>query len=120
MEGEKVEILGLNNICGGALDEVFRRELREVLKNMYDINTPAEATRKITLELTFSPYEDRSGAEVHFTCKSKTVPVKAVSGRVFFARRGTEIVAVPHDPKQPALFPPMTDEEATKALKEVN
>jgi len=98
------ETVTLSNLCSGAVEEVFQREWSEVLQNISDVNTDAEAKRKITLEFTIEPFEDRSGAQVTFACKSKVVPVTAVKGTVFLQRSGTAIVAVPHDPKQIRLF----------------
>lgn len=105
MQNEK-ELVTLSNLCGGAVEEVFQREFAEVLGNIGDVNTDAEAKRKITLEFTIAPFEDRSGAQVTFACKSKVVPVNAVKGTVFLQRQGTAMVAVPHDPKQIRLFDP--------------
>lgn len=101
---EDKELVTLSNLCGGAVEEVFQREFAEVLDNVADVNTDPEAKRKIVLEFTLEPFEDRSGAQVTFACKSKTVPVNAVKGTVFLQRRGTGMVAVPHDPKQIRLF----------------
>lgn len=100
------ETLNLQNICGGAVEEVFQRELTQVLANISDINTDAEAKRKITFEFTFFPFEDRSGAKVIFACSSKQAPAEAASGTAFFTRRGTGFVAIAHDPKQARLFEP--------------
>lgn len=101
MEREQVN---LGNLCGGAIEEVFQREFAAVLANIADVNTAPEAKRKITLEFTITPFEDRSGAQVTFACKSKTVPVEAVKGTVFLERKGLSFVAVPHDPKQIRMF----------------
>lgn len=103
MEREQVN---LTNLCGGAIEEVFQREFASVLANIADVNTNPEAKRKITLEFTITPFEDRSGAQVTFACKSKTVPVEAVKGTVFLERKGLSFVAVPHDPKQIRMFDP--------------
>jgi hypothetical protein len=103
MENEKEEV-SLSNLCGGAIEEVFQREWASVLANIGDVNTDPEAKRKITLEFVVTPFEDRSGAQITFHCKSKTVPVDAVKGTVFLQRRGLVMVAMPHDPKQSRLF----------------
>lgn len=103
MPDEKEEV-SLSNLCGGAIEEVFQREFAAVLANIADINTDPEAKRKITLEFSIKPFEDRSGAQVTFACKSKTVPVQAVKGTVFLERRGGAFVAIAHDPKQARLF----------------
>lgn len=97
------EVVSLSNICGGAVNEVFLREFNTVLANIADINTDAEAKRKLSLEFTISPFKDRSGAKVTFACKSKTMPAESVEGTMFLARRGATIIAVPHDPRQEAL-----------------
>ena len=85
MEPEEVS---LSNLCGGGVEEVFQREFAAVLANIADVNTDPEAKRKITLEFTVEPFEDRSGAQVTFSCRSKTVPVESVSGTVFLQRKG--------------------------------
>jgi hypothetical protein len=103
MDHEKEQV-SLTNICGGALEEVFQKEFQTVLANIADVNTDPEAKRKVTLELTVKPFKDRSGAQVTFYCKSKTVPVQAVEGTVFLQRRGMVLVAVPHDPQQIRMF----------------
>jgi hypothetical protein len=94
----------LSNICGGAVEELFQRELSEVLGNIGDVNTNPESKRKITLEFTLKPFEDRSGAQIEFTIKSKQAAVNSVKGTMFLERRGTTMVAIPHDPKQNTLF----------------
>ena len=43
---------------------MFEREVEEGAEEHGDVNTDAEAARKITLEFTFEPYKDRSGAVV--------------------------------------------------------
>jgi hypothetical protein len=103
---EEKEQVSLTNLCGGAVDEVFQREFAAVLANIADVNTNPEAKRKITLEFTIAPFEDRSGAQVTFACKSKTIPVEAVKGTVFLQRKGLVMIAVPHDPKQIRMFDP--------------
>jgi hypothetical protein len=100
------EQVNLSNLCGGAVEEVFQRELAQVLANIADVNTDPEAKRKLVLEFTIKPFEDRSGAQVTFDCKSKTVPVQEIKGTVFLQRQGLVMVAVPHDPKQIRLFDP--------------
>jgi hypothetical protein len=103
MENKPDEV-SLSNLCGGAIEEVFQREFATILANIADPNTDPEAKRKIKLEFTISPFEDRSGAQVTFACTSKTVPIEAVKGTVFLQRKGLVMVAVPHDPKQVRMF----------------
>lgn len=100
---EERDMVTLSNLCGGSVEEVFQREFSAVLANIADINTDAESKRKLSLEFTITPFKDRSGAQVTFACKSKTMPAQAVNGQMFLQRRGATIVAVPYDPKQEAL-----------------
>lgn len=105
------ESLAIGNICGGSVDEVFQRELQHVLANIADVNTDPEAERKITLEFKMKPFKDRSGAQIEFGCKSKTVGLSVVKGTIFLQRRGANLVAVPHDPQQQRLFNSATDKK---------
>src|ERR1700683_610649 len=98
------EQVSLGNLCNGAIEEVFQREFATVLANIGDVNTDPEAKRKITLEFTLEPFADRSGAEVTFACKSKTIPVNCVKGTVFLQRKGLVMVAIPTDPRQGRMF----------------
>lgn len=116
---EKTELLSLENMCGGAVNEVFQRELSEVLDNIYDINTDPEAKRKLSLEFTLTPFEDRSGASIHFVCKSKLMPTKTVNGTIFLASRAGKIVAVPHNPKQAQLFGEEAEGDAKDKLPKI-
>jgi hypothetical protein len=106
------EQITLDNICNGAVEEVFQRELEYVLENIADVNTDPEAKRKISFEFTFEPFEDRSGAKIIFACKSKQAPVNAANGMMFLSRKGTNFIAIPHDPKQSRLFEPTDGKSA--------
>lgn len=108
------EKLNLENICNGGVPEIFERELGEVMKNIADVNTDPEGTRKIVFEFTFEPYKDRSGTLIRFRCKSKLEPVEEVQGQAFITRTNSGIVAVAHDPKQARLFNPAAQEAEKK------
>lgn len=68
--------ISLDNIAHGAAKEAFEYELQKVMANIADPNTDAKAKRKITLEFTYSPTEDRAAATVAIQCKSKLAPNK--------------------------------------------
>jgi hypothetical protein len=101
---DEKEPVTLSNLCSGAVEEVFQREFAQVIENIGDVNTDPEAKRKVNLEFTIKPFKDRSGAQVTFSCKSKIMPAESAEGTIFLQRRGTVMVAVPHDPKQIRLF----------------
>lgn len=98
------ESMNIGNICGGAVPEVFERELAELLKNVSDPNTDAEKVRSISLEFKFKPLADRSMAVVEFSVKNKLANVETVVGNVFFSKQGGAVRAFTRDPRQTALF----------------
>jgi hypothetical protein len=97
------EMLTLSNICQGSAEEIFLRELQKVCENIADPNTNAKAARSIVLEFKIKPFEDRSGAQITFDCKSKVPGVATVGGQMFLARQGTKLIPINYDPRQSRL-----------------
>ena len=104
MDTNAAPILSLYNVCRGAADEIFRREVNLVIDNIVDVNTDSEQKRSVVMEFEFIPMKDRSGAAVSLKVKSKLAGVEPVEGTMFLTRRGDELVAVPYDPRQEELF----------------
>ena len=104
MDTESSPILSLYNVCRGAADEIFQREVNLVIDNIVDVNTDCEQKRSIVMEFEFLPMKDRSGAAVSLKVKSKLAGVEPVEGTMFLTRRAGEVVAVPYDPRQEELF----------------
>lgn len=106
--------ISLTTICDGGVPEVFAREFKEVLANILDPNTDPERARGLTLKFTIKPYEDRTGAQVSFTCKSTLQPVAVAKSTVFLSRHTGALKAYTVDQRQGALFgteekaPPVT------------
>jgi hypothetical protein len=98
------EKLSLLNLANGAAVEVFDRELDQVIRNIADVNTDAEAKRQITLEVRFMPFEDRSGSQIEITCKAKLIGVPGVKTQAFIRKSGSQVTAYSHDPRQTRLF----------------
>jgi hypothetical protein len=96
--------MNIGSLCGGSIPEVFDKTLNQVLKNITDINTPAEQKRQITITITFKPAENRELGEVSFKCEAKLASVKPAKGNFFLSRRGTEVRGYCRDPKQETLF----------------
>jgi hypothetical protein len=106
--------LNIGNICGGAVPEVFDREVKAILENISDLNTKPEAKRQIVLTFEFRPGPDRKSAIVCFSCKAKHVGVEPTAGTIFFAKRMGGIQAYTEDPRQDRLFakePPASPSE---------
>ena len=114
MDTEAMPELSLFNVVGGAADERFKREVALVMENWMDPNTTAETKRTVTMEFSFQPFDNRQGAEVSLTVKSKMAAADSVTGQVFLTRRKDEIVCVPFDPRQETLFPEQRAEEKRK------
>jgi hypothetical protein len=106
--------LTLNNICQGAVPEVFAREVRSVLENIADINTSADGKRKIVLTFEFEPTADRRSATVSFQCTSKTLSVEVKVGTIYFAKRSGRMEAYASDPRQEVLFGEEPTNSSTK------
>lgn len=99
----------IGTLNGGAIPELFQRELSKVVENIDDPNTERRAKRKIVLEITFEPLDDtRESAAVAIVAKSKLAGVKPHGVSVWLSRSGGRLVAFQKDPRQYEL--PMVKE----------
>ena len=92
--------VSLNTLANGGATEIFDYELQRVLENIGDSNTPAEVARKITLEVSIKPDEDRQLGTINIVCKSKLAPVKAVGTAIHMGKQDGQMVAYENNPKQ--------------------
>jgi hypothetical protein len=91
----------LESLNNGQAVALFEREMKAVLKNIADENTPAEAKRIITISISIKPEEDRGGAAFEVTANSKLAQVKPSKAHVLFSFDGRNITAYQTDaPKQ--------------------
>jgi hypothetical protein len=67
----KDSAVDLTNICDGAAVEKFEIELAKVVRDILDPNTDPKAKRKVVLEFTFMPDENRELGQI--AVRSKTV-----------------------------------------------
>lgn len=79
---EKMELLSLQDIAGGALHEKANAAMQKVLDNMQDPNTPWKNKRQIHIKLAFSQNEDRDDAAVELSVETKLAPVSPVMTRM--------------------------------------
>ena len=100
------------SVNDGAMPQGFGIELQKVLANIADINTPATATRSLTLQLVFKPHSDRTVIETEFICSSKIAPIETHKAKIFmgFTENGDPI-AFDGDPRQMILFNPPKPKE---------
>jgi hypothetical protein len=102
--GEGDHFVALSTIAHGALDELFKEELRKVLRNILDPNTEATGVREINVKLKMWPNAERRVGDVEYSVSSKVAPTKRGNTTFYFARRRGEPVAVESDPRQADLF----------------
>lgn len=69
-----MENVKLQDLVGGALQEVFAKSFEKVIGNMQDVNTPFEAKRGITITLGFKQNELRDDVKVSIDVKEKLAP----------------------------------------------
>ena len=67
---EYVEIESLDKLMDGAVTERFHREFNRLLDNVYDPNTDAQASRKITMTVVIKPDKQRQSAAFNVDIKS--------------------------------------------------
>ncbi len=61
------------------LSEIFERGLALVRENIDDPNTDAKKARKLTVEVTMKPNEQRNFIEISYAVKEALAPVKPVT-----------------------------------------
>lgn len=77
-----MELLSLNEIAGGALQQKVNVAMNKVLDNMQDPNTPWKNKRQINIKISFVQNEDRDDTAVEVTVETKLAPVSPVVTRM--------------------------------------
>lgn len=100
------EEAGYLTIGKGGLPELLSIELRKVAANVADPNTKATAQRKIVIDITLTPYPDRSGTNCEFTCKATLgqTDASAMNCSLFLAKRDGVFTFFTRDLRQEMLF----------------
>ena len=97
----------LFTLAGGALGELFDREMERVSADILDLNTEADAVRTITIKVKIKPDENRGFGSASMFVSSTLGAPKGVASMMFFGRRDGRAVAVENVPAQKELFDPM-------------
>jgi hypothetical protein len=97
---KQIEGIELDSIAGGAVRELFADAMKSVVANIQDPNTDYKEARKISVELTFKPEEDRKSASIKISVNRKTSPVKSVKTFFYLGMQNGEPVAMEHNPQQ--------------------
>lgn len=78
----KLDLLKLEDIAGGALQEKANTAMQKVLDNMQDPNTPWKNKREIAIKISFRQNEDRDDTAVEVSVDVKLAPVSPVVTRM--------------------------------------
>lgn len=105
------------NVNDGAMTEGFGIELQKALANIADINTPATATRSVTLQLILKPHSDRTVIETEFKCSSRLADIETHKSKIYMgSTEDGSPIAFDADPRQMILFTPPKPKEAPQPL----
>lgn len=107
------------DMATGAIKERVDYDVTKVIDNILDLNTKAQAKRKITLTIEFAPDENRKRISISVTSKATLCPTNPVSTALAFVpnQKGEAqlVEMVPQVPGQMALDG--SEQAAPKLLK---
>ncbi|WP_420239233.1 hypothetical protein ACOBR2_06535 [Telmatobacter bradus] len=102
---EELIPINIGNINEGAMVQGFEIELQKALDNIADLNTPATAARRVTLELVLKPHSDRVKIETEFKCSCKLAAIETHKSEIFLGcTDGGTLIAFDRDPRQMSLW----------------
>lgn len=84
----------LSSVAEGAAEELFQHAFKQLVMNAMDPNTPAKATRRLTLTFSLVVDEKRQNTELKIACASKIAPIMPVSQPIRVGMHQGEYVAV--------------------------
>lgn len=102
--------LTVENLCNGGAMERVQEELKRVITNIVDPNTPAKKPRKVKMEITIRPNENRNMAEVLVTTSSSLQAPEPIETSIYIGMDprtgevGAEEMASGENPGQGKLF----------------
>lgn len=88
----------------GAAIERLNDGFQQVLENIHDPNTHAEAVRQFTLTIKIKPKKDRNNCEYAIGMSTKLPGAKPVVGILFVGKQKGQICAFENDPDQLGIF----------------
>lgn len=79
-------IRSLDDLMNGAAVQRFNKCMNEVLMNIFDPNTDAKKTRKITMTLTIKPDKARDSAKFYLDVRAALAPVEPFEVNTMLSR----------------------------------
>lgn len=83
----------LSEIADGGLQEKFDRSLKKVIENIMNPNTEAKKKRKVTINISLTPSENRDTVSIDTEVKNTLVPENGVATTLLIGRDAKEEVA---------------------------
>jgi len=80
---DKINEASILEMAMGAIEERVNYEMDRVIKNILDRNTKATAKRKVVVELTLTPDDDRKVISVSATAKSTLCSTNAIATSLY-------------------------------------
>lgn len=75
--------LSVESLANGALVERISEEIKKVVANIVDPNTPAKKARVVTMKMTIKPNEQRNMAEVSVTVSAALCSASPIETGVY-------------------------------------
>jgi hypothetical protein len=116
----KVGNANLLEVARGAIGERLDYELSKVVDNIADLNTKADAVRKITLTLSLKPDSERQNIKMSTQVKSTLTPTNNIESALYLTEsdEGKALVEMlPQVPGQMALDGSEQDEPKVIPIK---
>lgn len=110
----------LLDVSHGAIQERLDYELGKVIDNIADLNTKAEAVRKLTLTLSLKPDSERKSIKMSTQVKPTLVPTNNIESALYLTEsdEGKALVEMlPQVPGQMALDGSEQDEPKVIPIK---
>lgn len=101
MSEQKITLI---TMAGGAVEELFERELARITTDILDLNTEATAVREISIKIKVKPDENRNFGSVAVIVDSKNGSPKGIGAIFSFGRQGGRAVVAEFEPNQKPLF----------------
>ena len=80
--------LTLQSLQEGAIEERFALALDQVLRNIANPNTKSEEKRKITIEIVFTPSEERDDFNIDSKITTKLAQLRPIKSRGYMEETG--------------------------------
>ena len=112
MTQSKLEPVNLGSVARGALLEYFNKNMQLIADNIADTDTPATATRELTIRIRLKPDLERRGIEVVTSASCKLAAVAEHKSRLWTGKdaHGSAYL-FDRDPRQEMLFEPPARED---------